>query len=151
MDLGQRDGSWSGIAVLARTGETLAQIDAALDARGVPTRLIGVAGLLHVPVVAEVRAILDVLDDPASDPALVRLLAGPRWRIGPRDLAALGALAADRSRAAVDDTHEVRPDVDMALRLAVLGSDPADRPSLAEVIGTTRSLHPGDPPPAPSP
>ena len=152
MDLGQRDGSWSGIAVLARTGETLAQIDAALDARGVPTRLIGVAGLLHVPVVAEVRAILDVLDDPASDPALVRLLAGPRWRIGPRDLAALGALAADRSRAAVDDTHEVRPDVDMALRLAVLGSDPADRPSLAEVIeDVVRRAESADPPDTISP
>lgn len=147
-DLGQREGSWSGIAVLARTGETLAQIDAALDARGVPTRLIGVAGLLQVPVVAEVRAILEVLDDPASDPALVRLLAGPRWRIGPRDLAAIGALAADRSHTEPEDPSGGQTGVDAALRLAVLGSDPADRPSLAEVIeAVVRRAESADPPP----
>lgn len=129
VDLHERDGSWEGIAVLARTAATLVDIDAALRRRGVPTRLVGAAGLLQVPVVAELRAMLEVLDDPASDPALVRLLTGPRWRIGPRDLAALGAL----SPASTPD-REQAPDLDTALRLAVLGSDPVDRPSLAETI-----------------
>ncbi len=129
VDLHARHGSWEGIAVLARTAATLVDVDAALRRRGVPTRLVGAAALLQVPVVAELRALLEVLDDPASDPALVRLLTGPRWRIGLRDLAALGALSPASGRERGDS-----PDLDAALRLAVLGSDPVDRPSLAETI-----------------
>lgn len=127
VDLHARHGRWEGIAVLARTAATLVDVDTALRRRGVPTRLVGAAGLLQVPVVAELRAMLEVIDDPAADPALVRLLTGPRWRIGPRDLAALGALspAGDRAEAT---------DMPTALRLAILGSDPVDRPSLAETI-----------------
>jgi DNA helicase-2/ATP-dependent DNA helicase PcrA len=128
-DLHDRHGAWEGIAVLARTAATLIDVDAALRRRGVPTRLVGAAALLQVPVVAEVRAILEVLDDPASDPALVRLLTGPRWRIGLRDLAALGALSSGAVR-----EHGDSLDLDAALRTAVLGSDPVDRPSLAETI-----------------
>ena len=126
-DLHDRHGSWAGIAVLARTAATLVDVDAALRRRGVPTRLVGAAGLLQVPVVAELRAMLEVLDDPASDAALLRLLTGPRWRIGARDLAALGAFAPRRDSAG-------ERTLDATLRAAVLGSDPVDRPSLAEAI-----------------
>ena len=129
IDLHGRHGSWEGIAVLARTAATLVDVDSELRRRGVPTRLVGAAALLQVPVVAELRALLEVLDDPASDPALVRLLTGPRWRIGLRDLAALGSLSPASARAPGGT-----PDLDAALRLAVLGSDPVDRPSLAETI-----------------
>ena len=129
VDLHRRHGSWEGIAVLARTAATLVDVDSELRRRGVPTRLVGAAALLQVPVVAELRALLEVLDDPASDPALVRLLTGPRWRIGLRDLAALGSLSPASARAPGGT-----PDLDAALRLAVLGSDPVDRPSLAETI-----------------
>jgi DNA helicase II / ATP-dependent DNA helicase PcrA len=129
VDLHGRHGSWEGIAVLARTAATLVDVDSELRRRGVPTRLVGAAALLQVPVVAELRALLEVLDDPASDPALVRLLTGPRWRIGLRDLAALGSLSPASAR-----EPGGTPDLDAALRLAVLGSDPVDRPSLAETI-----------------
>lgn len=128
-DLHARHGSWEGIAVLARTSRTLVDVDAALRRRGVPTCLVGAAGLMQVPVVAELRAILEVLDDPASDAALVRLVTGPRWRIGPRDLAALGALSPSSARDRAEPA-----DLDASLRIAVLGSDPVDRPSLAETI-----------------
>lgn len=128
-DLHARHGSWAGIAILARTAATLVEVERALRRRGVPTRLVGAAGLLQVPVVAEVRAMLEVIDDPAADPALLRLLTGPRWRIGPRDLAALGAWSTRR-----DDAGE--RSLDAMLRRAVLGSDPVDRPSLAEAIET---------------
>jgi len=131
-DLGARHGTWQGIAVLARTAATLVDMESSLRDRGIPTRLVGAARLLQVPVVAELRAMLEVLDDPASDASLVRLLTGPRWRIGPRDLAALGALSPAAHRG--DGARVDGESVDTALRRAVLGSDPADRPSLAEVI-----------------
>lgn len=128
-EIAAHQGQWEGIAVLARTSATLVDVDAALRRRGIPTRLVGAAGLLQVPVVAELRAVLEVIDDPAADPALVRLLTGARWRLGPRDLAALGWMS---PRAHRDDLESV--DLAAALRAAVLGSDPVDRPSLAETI-----------------
>ena len=128
--LRERSGGWEGIAVLARKGETLVDIDRVLRERGVPTHLVGLAGLLDVPVVAEVRAILEVLADPTANAACIRLLAGPRWRLGVRDLAALGRLAGGL----VDRPGTREPDLDSQLRSAVLGSDAADVVSLVEAI-----------------
>jgi DNA helicase-2/ATP-dependent DNA helicase PcrA len=48
--------------------------------------------------VADVVATLRVLHDPAASSSLARLLTGPRWRIGPRDLVALGRRARDLTR-----------------------------------------------------
>ncbi len=47
-------------------------------------------------------ATLRVLHDAAASDALARLLTGPRWRIGPRDLVALGRRARDLARGAGD-------------------------------------------------
>ena len=135
-ELGGAHGPWSDIAVLARTGETLVAVEAVLRARGIPAHLVAGAGLLDVPVVAELRAILEVVDDPTANDSCVRLLTGPRWRIGPRDLAALGRHA--RDLAGVSGTHDSRSDDDglqrvhRTLREAVLGSDPSDLVSLSE-------------------
>jgi DNA helicase-2/ATP-dependent DNA helicase PcrA len=52
-----------------------------------PSRSSGSAGCSPCPEVADLRATLQVLDDPTADAALLRLLTGARWRIGPRDLA----------------------------------------------------------------
>ena len=122
-------GAWRGISILARRAETLVDIDRALRERGVPTHLVGVAGLLDVPVVAEVRAILDVLDDPTANASCLRLLDGPRWRLGIRDLAALGRLAAPEHRGDGEPSG-----VDARLRAAILGTDPTDLASLPEAI-----------------
>jgi len=85
------------IAVLARRRAQLPGIAAALRARGLPVEVVGLGGLLDVPEVSDVVATLRVLVDPTAGDALGRLLTGARWRIGPRDLAALEA----RSRALV--------------------------------------------------
>ena len=45
------------------------------------------------PEVADIVATLRVLHDPGASAPLARLLTGPRWRIGPRDLVALGKRA----------------------------------------------------------
>jgi DNA helicase-2/ATP-dependent DNA helicase PcrA len=49
-----------------------------------------------------VVATLRVLHDGAASDALARLLTGPRWRIGPRDLVALGRRARDLARGVGD-------------------------------------------------
>jgi len=136
-EIGAAKNDWNGIAVLAMTSNQLAEIDAALRVRGVPTQLVGAAGLLAQPVIVELRSILQVLHEPTANAAFIRLAAGPRWAIGPRDLAALGAraafLAGGRSRVEVVD-------VDEALDEAVKGSDPVEAISLADAADD-----PGDP------
>jgi DNA helicase-2/ATP-dependent DNA helicase PcrA len=84
---------WGQVAVLARKRSHFARLEAALRARGVPCEVVGLGGLLTRPEVVDVVSTLRVLADPGAGGALLRLLAGPRWRIGPRDLDALGRRA----------------------------------------------------------
>jgi DNA helicase-2/ATP-dependent DNA helicase PcrA len=91
---------WSRAAVLCRKRSMFPRLRAAFDALDVPVEVVGLGGLLAVPEVADLRATLQVLDDPTADAALLRLLTGARWRIGPRDLAALGRRARSSCAAA---------------------------------------------------
>ena len=85
----------SDIAVLCRKRSQFVPLRRALEARSIPCEVVGLGGLLSVPEVQDVVATLRVLHDAGSSDALARLLTGPRWRIGPRDLVALGRRARD--------------------------------------------------------
>ncbi|MGI8647983.1 MAG: DNA helicase UvrD [Acidimicrobiales bacterium] len=80
-------------AVLLRTRAQISRYADALTARGIPVEVVGVGGLLETAEVCDVIATLRVLVDPTAGSALLRLLTGARWRIGPRDLAALASRA----------------------------------------------------------
>ncbi|MDO0911941.1 ATP-dependent DNA helicase [Streptomyces sp. DT2A-34] len=121
------------IAVLCRTATDFAEIQGALVARDVPVEVVGLSGLLHLPEVADLVAVCEVLQDPGANASLVRLLTGPRWRIGPRDLALLGRrarLLVSHARVDGDD------DPDRRLAEAVEGVDPAEVISLADALDT---------------
>jgi DNA helicase-2/ATP-dependent DNA helicase PcrA len=83
----------SDIAVLCRKRAQFVPLRRAIEARGIPVEVVGLGGLLVVPEVQDVVATLRVLHDAGASDALARLLTGPRWRIGPRDLVALGRRA----------------------------------------------------------
>ncbi|MFE3144121.1 UvrD-helicase domain-containing protein [Streptomyces scopuliridis] len=122
------------IAVLCRTAGDFPEIQGALVARDVPVEVVGLSGLLHLPEVADLVAMCEVLQDPGANASLVRLLAGPRWRIGPRDLALLGRrarLLVHRGTGADGDD-----DPDARLAAAVEGTDPAEVISLADALDT---------------
>ncbi|BAX91432.1 ATP-dependent DNA helicase [Mycobacterium shigaense] len=76
-------------AVLVRRNADAAPIADALRARGLPVEVVGLAGLLSVPEVADVVAMLRLVADPTAGAAAMRVLSGPRWRLGGRDIAAL--------------------------------------------------------------
>ncbi|MER7958422.1 UvrD-helicase domain-containing protein [Streptomyces sp. NPDC096030] len=121
------------IAVLCRTATDFPAIQAALVARDVPVEVVGLSGLLHLPEVADLVAVCEVLQDPGANASLVRLLTGPRWRIGPRDLALLGRRArvlVHRERGGDDAGADER------LAAAVEGVDPAEVVSLADALDT---------------
>ncbi|APU42064.1 UvrD-helicase domain-containing protein [Streptomyces sp. TN58] len=119
------------IAVLCRSAADFAQIQAVLVDRDVPVEVVGLSGLLHLPEVADLVAVCEVLQDPGANASLVRLLIGPRWRIGARDLALLGR----RARLLVGRTP-AGTDPDERLAAAVEGVDPAEIVSLADALET---------------
>ncbi len=80
-------------AVLCRARSQFPIVEAALRVRGLPVEVVGLGGLLHVPEVADLRATLEVVHDASRGDALMRLLTGVAWRLGPADLDALGAWA----------------------------------------------------------
>ena len=90
-------------------------IESALRERGLPVEVVGLGGLLDTPEVRDVVCTLRVLADPTDGAALLRLLTGARWRIGPRDLVALHrrarAIANARRQVAADETSEISPDL----------------------------------------
>ncbi|MDG6104878.1 ATP-dependent helicase [Dactylosporangium aurantiacum] len=111
-------------AVLVRTRAQIPALENALRSRGLPVEVVGLGGLLDTPEVRDVVSVLRVLADPAEGAALLRILTGPRWRIGPRDLVALyrraRALAAARRAGPVDDEPALADRLDEAVLVEAL-------------------------------
>lgn len=82
-------------AVLVRRNADAAPIAEALTARGVPVEVVGLAGLLAIPEVADVVAMLRLVAEPTAGVAAMRVLTSARWRFGAADLAALWRRASE--------------------------------------------------------
>ncbi|MBV7294843.1 DEAD/DEAH box helicase [Corynebacterium sp. TAE3-ERU12] len=80
-------------AVLVRRNKDCAPIAQALAAAGVPYEIVGVGGLLGLPEIIDVISYLQVLVDPAHNEAMLRILTGPRWRLGAKDIDTLNRRA----------------------------------------------------------
>jgi DNA helicase II / ATP-dependent DNA helicase PcrA len=137
----------SDIAVLCRKRAQFPALRTALEARGIPVEVVGLGGLLTVPEVQDVVATLRVMHDPTAADALARLLTSPRWRIGPRDLVALGRRSRALVRAAavtVRPAGQQRPPAEGQQRPPAEGQQP--RPA-----GSRQPPPAGDPQPPPAP
>lgn len=86
------------VAVLCRRRAQFEPVRRELAAHGIAYEVVGLGGLLEVPEVTDLVATLQVLTDPGRSDALARLLTGPRWRIGARDMVALGDWASHLER-----------------------------------------------------
>jgi DNA helicase-2/ATP-dependent DNA helicase PcrA len=118
------------IAVLCRTNAYVLEVAARLREAGIPVAAAALGSILHLPEVVEVLSLLRVLQN-ADNGSLVRLLTGPQWRIGDRDLAALG----ERARRLADPGGAVdEPGFEQSLRDAVAQTDPVDVASLLEAV-----------------
>lgn len=120
------------IAILVREGREIGAIVKALRDHDIPVEVVGLSGLLALPEVQDVLAVLEVVEDVTANPALLRLLTGPRWRIGPRDLALLGQRAYTLSGAARGPAGS--GDLALELEKAVEGTDPTEIVSLADAL-----------------
>ncbi|WP_022871823.1 ATP-dependent DNA helicase [Nesterenkonia alba] len=93
-------------AVLARKRDQLLVLQQELRARNIPCELTGLAGLLSTPEIQEVCTYLTVLADPSRNDMVFKILAGPRFRLGARDLHRLGQFAAEQNRPSRDGEAE---------------------------------------------
>lgn len=124
------------VAVLVRARRDFGDLHAALVAAGLPVEVVGLGGLLALPEVADIVSVLEVVDDPTANAPLLRLLTGPRWRLGVRDLAQLGRRGRellDTASAAGQHVTTGR-DPDRALVDAVAGTDPVEVVSLSDAV-----------------
>ncbi|MFF2369760.1 UvrD-helicase domain-containing protein [Agromyces sp. NPDC058110] len=120
-------------ALLCRTFANVDVFTQALRAHGVPVHVLGMAGLLDQPVIADLVCVLRVLHDPTAGSELVRVLGGARWRIGPADLAGLRGVAGwlvdrDSARRRLDD------DVRRGLRSSTAAEE---SPSIVDALDFT--------------
>ncbi len=124
-------------AVLVRRNADAAPIADALRARGIPVEVVGLAGLLSVPEVADVVAMLRLVADPTAGAAAMRVLAGPRWRLGGRDIAALWRRAQllGRTLEAPRPCGGRYAEVPAAESIAMAAGPEADTACLADAIG----------------
>jgi DNA helicase II / ATP-dependent DNA helicase PcrA len=133
-------------AVLVRRNADAAPMAAALRVRGIPVEVVGLAGLLSVPEVADVVAMLRLVADPSAGSAAMRVLTGPRWRLAARDIAALwrravgldGGPAARTGESAVATASAAEPGAagrhHQAERIAEAAGPEADIAGLADAL-----------------
>lgn len=126
------------MAVLVRATDYGRTVIDQLAERGIRAHWAGVEGLLEQPEVIDIIGMLAAAFEPSANRAVVRLLSGPRWRIGTRDLAGLGRRAADLAKrgsvGSPGDHDSGSPRHVRALEEAVAGVDPVELPSLAEAL-----------------
>ncbi|TFH51614.1 ATP-dependent helicase [Actinomyces viscosus] len=119
------------MAVLCRTRAQMEPIAVELEAAGLPYTIVGLGGMLYVPEVADVRALLTAASDPERGDRVVRLLTG--FGIGASDLHALAALAREVVRPAPQESrHGADGNGDQV---------EADSPLLSEALETLLRWH----------
>lgn len=125
------------LAVLCRRRAQMEPVRRQFEARGIPYEIVGLGGLLDTPEIVDLVATLRVLADPGRSDALMRLIAGARWRIGPADLMALrdwsSQLARSRGRAPQGFEPDVQDNGGEAEE-PVLEGDLTDAASLVEAL-----------------
>jgi len=105
--LSERMSEDTSAAVLFRSKQAMRLFADALEARGMEVEITGLSGLLEQPEVLDLLAALKVIADPEAGSELMRILAGPKFRIAPRDIAQLHRFARKLTRMRKEVTSEI--------------------------------------------
>jgi len=97
--LHENGAKWSDVAVLCRSSRLFFSLQQAFAEREIPAEILGLAGLMRLPEIVEVLAYARAVSDPLASVALAKILLGPRYRVGYKDLARVAALAKMKSYA----------------------------------------------------
>ena len=99
LELHDAGNKWSDVAVLCRSSRLFFSLQQAFAEHEIPVEILGLAGLLRLPEIVEVLAYARAVSDPLASVALAKILLGPRYRVGYKDLARVAALAKTKSYA----------------------------------------------------
>ena len=130
---------WREIGVLTRDNAHAADVFDVLTSAEIPVEIVGLTGLLRLPEVSDVVATLALIADLTANAELLQLLAGPRWAIGPRDLALLGRRSRELARAPEAPRGEL-VGLDEQLAIAVAGADPTEVAALSDALADPGDL-----------
>jgi ATP-dependent DNA helicase UvrD/PcrA len=104
------EAKWSDFAVLCRTSRLFVSMQESFGELAIPIEVVGLVGLLKMPEVVEILAYARAVADPFASVSLARILLGPRYRVGFKDLARVAAWAKDQNYALRDaDREEIAP------------------------------------------
>lgn len=115
------------VAVLCRASSDFPSVAESLVNRGISVSLSSSDAVLSTPEVLDVVAVLRMLADPGDNASALRILLGPRMRIGPADLLGLGRLASELTRGG-------RSNQVIDLRQLARGEDEVELASLTEAL-----------------
>lgn len=99
----QLDGKETTAAVICRLRDTMPLIVSELQTQGLDVDVVGLGGLMEMPEIIDLVSALRVVHSPNANGHLVRLLAGPRWRIGVKDIQRLHRWSRKLSKQANED------------------------------------------------
>lgn len=137
---------WREIAVLCRTSRLFPSLQRAFADREVPAEIVGLAGLLKTPEIVEVLAYARAVASPLESVALGRILLGPRYRVGFRDLARVAAWAKGKTYELRDEDEDLSEEIPFLVAEAlehldeVAGLSDAGRRRLEDFRGELEDL-----------
>lgn len=94
-------------SVMFRSKQAMRLFADALENKGLEVEITGLSGLLEQPEVLDLLAALKVIADPEAGSELMRILAGAKFRIAPRDIAQLHKFAKKLTRMRKEVTSEI--------------------------------------------
>lgn len=95
-------GDQTGALLLRKRSQMHLYVEA-MESLGLEVEVVGLGGLLETPEVVDLVSALRVIHYPQAGSQLIRLLAGPRWRIAAKDLERLSRYANLKSKPKDDD------------------------------------------------
>jgi DNA helicase-2/ATP-dependent DNA helicase PcrA len=112
-------------ALLMRKRSQMPLFVDAMQSLGLEVEVVGLGGLLEMPEVVDLICALRVIHYPEAGSQLIRLLTGPRWRIGAKDIERLHRYAT-RLAKSTDEELKVRQQEGLAKEDAVSIVDALD-------------------------
>ena len=94
-------------AILVRKRAQIPALQSALRNANIECEVVGLGGLVHVPEVADIVAMLSIIGNPDAGSSLMRILTGPHLALGAADIAALGSHSRALASASSSDSRSL--------------------------------------------
>jgi DNA helicase-2/ATP-dependent DNA helicase PcrA len=94
-------------AILVRKRAQIPALQSALRNADIECEVVGLGGLVHVPEVADIVAMLSIIGNPDAGSSLMRILTSPHLALGASDIAALGSHSRSLAKASSSDSRSL--------------------------------------------